>query len=271
LEAATHRTYAARDVRDVLALCYHAVSPDWASEMAVTPARLEAQVHALLRRGYRSAGFHSAVTGAGGRRALAVTFDDGFRSVYRHARGPLERLGVDATVFVVTDFVGTGRPMVWPGIESWAAGADAGELIPMSWDELAELADAGWEIGSHTATHPHLTRCDRATLERELRASRERCEDRLGRPCRSLAYPYGDFDDRVAAAAAEAGYVTAGTLPDRLHPASPLRWPRVGVWRSDGSARFRLKVSPGFRRLRGSPAWDSLARTARAFRGTESR
>jgi peptidoglycan/xylan/chitin deacetylase (PgdA/CDA1 family) len=252
-------------VRDVLALCYHAVSPGWASELAVTPAQLEAQTRGLLRAGYRSVEFHAAVTAREPPRTLAVTFDDGFRSVYRHARDPLDRLGVPATVFVVTDFVGTERPMVWPGIESWAAGADASELVPMSWEELTELGDAGWEVGSHTCTHPHLTRCDDATLERELRGSRERCEERLGRACRSLAYPYGDFDDRVAAAAAAAGYVAACTLPDRLHPASPLQWPRVGVWRSDSEARFRLKVSPGFRRLRGSPAWDGLARGARAL------
>jgi peptidoglycan/xylan/chitin deacetylase (PgdA/CDA1 family) len=157
--------------------------------------------------------------------------------------------------------------MVWPGIESWAAGGDARELIPMSWNELGELADAGWEVGSHTSTHPRLTRCDDATLERELRGSRERCEDRLGRPCRSLAYPYGDVDERVAAAAADAGYTTACTLPDRLHPPSPLQWPRVGVWRGDTDARFRLKVSPGFRRLRGSPAWAALAWAPRAAAG----
>jgi len=258
-------------VADVLALCYHAVSPRWVSELSVTPGRLEAQLRLLLRRGYSGSGFHRAVTAPQGPRTVVVTFDDGYRSVYRHARAPLERLGVVATVFVVTDCVDGAVPMSWPGIEAWGRGPDAGELVPMTWDELGELASAGWEIGSHTATHPHLTQCDDVTLERELRSSRERIEERLQRPCWSLAYPYGDVDERVATAAADAGYVTACTLPDRLHPPSPLLWPRVGVWHSDTDARFRMKVSPGFRRLRGSPAWGMVARAPRTLAGARSR
>jgi peptidoglycan/xylan/chitin deacetylase (PgdA/CDA1 family) len=257
------RRMLAREVSELLALCYHAVSPRWRADISVTPARLEAQLRVLLRRGYRSAAFHDGVTARDGARTLAVTFDDGFRSVHEHARATLDRLGVRGTVFV-----GARRPMRWPGIDSWAGGPDAGKLMPMSWDEVVELADDGWEIGSHTATHPYLTSCDDATLERELRGSRERCEDRLGRPCRSLAYPYGDVDDRVAEAAAAAGYLTACALPDRMHAASPLRWPRVGVWHDDGDARFRMKVSPGLRRLRETRAWSPLASGWRSLAGS---
>ena len=252
---------------DVLALCYHAVSRSWDAGMAVTPERLEAQLRLLIERGYRGATFHQAVTAPPARRTVAVTFDDGFRSVYEHALEVLDRLGVPGTVFVVTDFVGSAEPMCWRGIQEWVGGPSADELIAMSWHQLRQLADAGWEIGSHTRTHPPLTHCDDDALERELRGSREVCEERLGRPCLSLAYPYGDVDGRVVQAAGAAGYETACTLPDHFGRPMPLRWPRIGVWRGDSGVRFRAKVSPRFTALRASPAWTPVQAVRRAVTG----
>jgi peptidoglycan/xylan/chitin deacetylase (PgdA/CDA1 family) len=122
--------------------------------------------------------------------------------------------------------------------------------MPMSWAELRMLADAGWEIGSHTATHPHLTQIDDATLRTELTRSKMACEQGLGRPCASIAYPYGDVDARVVAATAAAGYQSAAALPRRLNGRGDLEWPRIGVYHADDERRFRLKVSPSIRRLR---------------------
>jgi peptidoglycan/xylan/chitin deacetylase (PgdA/CDA1 family) len=125
----------------------------------------------------------------------------------------------------------------------------------MSWEELATLAAAGWEIGGHTRTHPHLTELDDATLADELRASRVDCESNLGLPCRSFAYPYSDEDERVVKATGEAGYTAAGTLPATLHPPAPLHYPRLGIYRDDEGLRFRLKTSPTMLRLRAGREW----------------
>src|SRR2546425_309694 len=153
-------------VTDVIVLCYHAISERWHGELAVPPGRLEAQIGSLLERGYRAATFHEAVTAPPAPKTVAVTFDDGFRSVFEHGFPVLARLGVPASIFVVTDLLGDRRPMAWPGIDRWLRGPDTAELTPVSWGELRQLADAGWEIGSHSCTHPHLTRCDDASLER---------------------------------------------------------------------------------------------------------
>jgi peptidoglycan/xylan/chitin deacetylase (PgdA/CDA1 family) len=252
-----------RQVTDVLVLCYHAVSDRWPADLSVTPSQLEAQVGFLLERGYRGVTFDEAVTAPPAPKTLAVTFDDGFRSTFEHGFAVLSTLGLPATIFVVTEFIDGTAPMAWPGIDHWLGGRHESELAPVSWTELQQLAAAGWEIGSHTRTHPRLTRCDDTTLERELRGSRERCEAQLGRPCRSLAYPFGDFDARIERAAADAGYATACTLPDRLRASTPLTWPRIGVWRSDTPVRFRIKVSSTFRKVRSSPAWPAVAAVRR--------
>jgi hypothetical protein len=72
----------------------------------------------------------------------------------------------------------------------------------------------------------------------------------MGRPCRSIAYPYGDVDARVIEATRAAGYELAAALPKRHGSRDPLDWPRVGVYHGDDLRRFKLKVSPLLRRLR---------------------
>jgi peptidoglycan/xylan/chitin deacetylase (PgdA/CDA1 family) len=232
----------------ILVLEYHAVSETWPADLAVTPAQLHDQLEWLVGRGYAGATFSDAVTSRPFGRTLVVTFDDAYLSVLEHARPILASLGLPGTVFVVTDFADSGRPLDWPRSKDWRGGPYEHELRGMTWRQLAELAETGWEIGSHTRTHPRLSRLPGDALARELRESREACERALGRPCSSLAYPYGDFDARVAAHAGEAGYKVAAT--EALGPPEPLMWPRVGIYRADSLARFRLKVSPTIRRLR---------------------
>lgn len=250
---------------EVLVLCYHAVSPSWPAPVSVTPARLEAQLELLVSRGYRGATLSQAVSSPPGDRTLAVTFDDGFSSVVDLALPIMSRLGLVGSLYVVTDFVGAPGPMCWPGIDRWLGGPHEPELAPVTWDHVGRLREAGWEIGSHTRSHPRLTQLDDRALAAELRGSREECERRTGVRCETLAYPYGDVDDRVVAAAAAAGYVAAAALPKRFRE-RPLEWPRVGVYHRDDERRFRSKVSPAVRRARASPAW-GLAEAARVRLG----
>lgn len=252
---------------DVIVLCYHAVSADWPEVTAVTPANLEKQLRWIAGRGYRGVTFHEAITSPPGRKLVAVTFDDGFRSIFETAFPVLSDVGLPGTVFVPTTFVDAGAPLAWPGLERWLSSPHRRELAPLSWNELRELAAHGWEIGSHTCTHPDLTRLDDASARAELTRSRHVCEERLERGCRSLAYPYGAVDDRVVAHAGEAGYVSACLLTWRLPPPRALAWPRVGVFRGDGQLRFRAKVSRGVRRVREPRAWDTLQAFAARVRG----
>ena len=70
--------------------------------------------------------------------------------------------------------------------------------------------------------------------------------------CTSVAYPYGDVDARVVAAAAAAGYRAGAALPKQwpATPYDPLEHPRVGIWHRDRRPRFALKTSPLVRRAR---------------------
>jgi peptidoglycan/xylan/chitin deacetylase (PgdA/CDA1 family) len=244
-------------VSDSFVLCYHAVSPTWAAALSITPESLERQLSWLVRRGWRGTTFSKAVLDPPAGRTVAVTFDDAFASVLGLAHPILSSLGLRATVFAPTAFMSARAPLSWSGIEQWAGTPSAPELESMSWNELAALSDDGWEIGSHTHTHPHLTQLDDESLHRELAESREAVARHLDRPCTSIAYPYGDVNERVVAATRAAGYDAGAALSSRLTALGPLRWPRVGIYHGDTWSRFRLKGSRPMRLLRASPLWPS--------------
>lgn len=244
---------------DVLVLCYHAVSPTWPIGMAIRPASLEEQVRHVLAQGYEPATFVDAATAPPARKTFSVTFDDAFLSVFEHGLPILERLGVPATVFVSTDFADTPeKPLIGPVLQPFLGTEHERDLLPMGWSQLHVLAEKGWEVASHTVSHPFLTTVDDAELERQLTESRSRLIAEFG-TCRTIAYPSGDHDDRVVAFTGRAGYDVAGTLPKRFpDPIPPLRYPRVSVQRDDSLSTFRVKVSPLTRRLRRTAAWDAL-------------
>jgi peptidoglycan/xylan/chitin deacetylase (PgdA/CDA1 family) len=209
-------------VRSVV-LCYHAVSPTWEHRLCLPPAQLLRQVRAL-RRFTR----------------IHVTFDDAFRSI-ESVLPPLRDLGVPLTVFVCSGYADAGgAPLLIPELESDDPD-DLEGLRTMSWDELRGLAADGVGIGSHTVSHAHLTRIGEAELARELSESKQRIEGELGRPCRLLAYPYGEHDARVRAAAQDAGYEAAFGL--REARGDPFALPRVDLYRRHTALRTLVRVA----------------------------
>lgn len=223
--------------RPPLVLCYHGASAEWVTGLSIAPEVIVAQLEALVRRGFRGAQAEDVVEGDG--KLLHVTFDDAYRSVER-VLPDLERLGVPATIFVCSALAPDGRGV---GVAELAGerAAYPDELLTMDWPTLRRLADAGVEIGSHTRTHAHLTQLGDEELERELVESRREIADALGRPCRFLAYPYGEEDERVRAAARAAGYEAGFGLPGRR--GDRMSVPRVGLYRRDTPLRVRLKTS----------------------------
>lgn len=119
---------------------------------------------------------------------LSVTFDDGYVDNFTIAAPILRKLGVPATFFVTTSFIGTAIVAPW----------DDGLKMPqkwMSWDHVRELASRGFEIGSHTDTHVNLSTTAPPKVREDLVASKEKLERELGAAARLFAYPFGGRED----------------------------------------------------------------------------
>lgn len=171
-------------------LTYHAIDTS-GSVISTDPSWFAETLDALVEAGFRAVDLGDWV--ARGRpevdRGFALTFDDGLRSILDVA-DVLARHRVPATVFLVSDRMGGDND--WPGQPGTIPRAPL-----LSWSDLDALAAAGFRFAAHGRTHRRLDRCDDDTLERELRGSRDAIEQRLGRPCRLLAYPYGLATARV--------------------------------------------------------------------------
>ena len=97
-------------------------------------------------------------------------------------------------------------------LPSEGSGDDAGDVYSMmTWKQVIEMSRNGVEIGAHTVSHPLLTYEDATTVERELRASKQTLEQKVGKNVRSFAYPNGDCDERVRRCVEQAGYECAFT------------------------------------------------------------
>jgi peptidoglycan/xylan/chitin deacetylase (PgdA/CDA1 family) len=173
---------------------------------------------------------------------VGITFDDALSSSFRNGVEELLRRGLPVLVFVPTGSL--GRP---PGWFRHVRPPAEGDLV-LSPDELRHYAHRGVRFGSHTVSHPHLSRVRDEQLLRELVDSRRELESVLGGTVDMLAFPYGDYDGKVLLHAQRAGYRTVfGSIPELSTMAlDGFLLTRVNVSVSDPMPGFDLKIRGGY-------------------------
>ena len=224
-------------VRPVV-LVYHGVGPPEGdpNKLLVSLEHLEAHIRLLQRLGYRFLTAEELLDEGGPPRprTAVITFDDGFRSWLTEVAPLFARLGVRGTFYVCPGLFGRTH---------WDVDGEAGRLLDQ--DDARALVEAGMELGAHSQTHADLLLVDERELAFELSESRTAVERITGRPCRTMAYPYGLHDERVTEAAAEAGYELAfAWLPG---PWRQLAAPRLPAPPRHGALRLALRLA-GIRR-----------------------
>ena len=247
-------------------LCYHAVDPDWTSPMSVAPEYFAAQCAWLARRRAVVPLSESLSrldsSGRLPRATAALTFDDGFRSVYDHALPVLSRHGLPATVFLVAQTLTTAGQGV-----DWVDTPPTYELKTLDMDQVKEMQAAGVSFESHSYSHADLTALSFEDCVRDLRDSRELLETLLGHPVTLLAYPRGRHNESVRAAAQRAGYTHAFTLPEAKEAPGPYAVPRVGLYRGNSLTGLRVKSARPYLTLRTGLPYELHRRGRRATAG----
>lgn len=230
-------------------LCYHSVHPH-KTFASLTPELFERHLEWLGSscdvRPLREA-FCSVRRNHGNNKlpVVALTFDDGYADNYEYAFPLLNKYQIPATFFLTAGFIEKDRRV----LERFRMlrQSDSEDTRPLEWSQIREMTSAGIQFGAHTYSHPNLGRLSRAAACVELRCSREIIEDRLGRPIRLMAYPFGKptrhFTAETMALAAETGYEYAAAVLYRgIRPADPkLGVPRFVIARDDlGTLRDKV-------------------------------
>jgi peptidoglycan/xylan/chitin deacetylase (PgdA/CDA1 family) len=164
----------------------------------------------------RAAGFTSgsllSCAAPAQKKKIVLTFDDGYVNALRYGLEPLAQAGFTAVQFLVADLLGKSNQ--WDAL--------VGEVQEPMMD-IAQVKDwlaAGHDIGSHTLTHPYLTRLTMQQVSEEISASRKKLENLFGRPIEHFCYPYGDCNEAVRDLVMEAGYKTACTTISGVNTAA---------------------------------------------------
>lgn len=244
-------------------LCYHSVTSGWDDPVSVEPADFERQC-AILARSTTVVPLPALVDrlAAGGSTpagTTVLTFDDGFLDYVQDAVPIMSRHGLTATMYIVAGSLQPGGIPV-----DWITGLPAADAPPlMSPEQIKDLHDRGWDIGSHTMRHADMPTLSEAECLADFRESRELLEDLLGAPVTTLAYPFGHHAPHVRRAAEQAGYRCAVALPEGPEEAGPFAIPRTGIYRGNPEWKFRVKNNEWYARVRTSELYRRLTGAGR--------
>ncbi len=228
---------------DAVVLLYHHVGRDTPPSTSVTPRLFADHLDYLQQHHYQVVPLSRIVSAVRSGsplpdRTVAITFDDGYRSVYRQAAPLLARHGYPFAVFVTTGYV------------------DAGSGDFMTWDELRALEKQGAEIANHSRSHEHYVYRPPAespaqwqrSIRADIQGAQQRLEDELDHPLHALAYPYGEFRPALTALAADLGFTAfgqqSGPIGAHSDPQALPRFPMTGAYGRVDQLAEKLRTRP---------------------------
>jgi len=202
------------------------------------------QMDELLRIG-TPVGVEAEVPVPEGRRHIAVTFDDGFGSVFRNAISELAKRRICCCVFVPVGQL--GKKPGW--IKNPPEGGSGESVVTVG--ELARCQEELVTIGSHGVTHSDLTRLPEEQARQEIMDSRTELESLLGKEVRFFAFPYGAYNERAVQWAKDAGYCRAFSIIPTLRPPTENQFlfGRIDTSTEDWMIEYRLKLLGAYRWL----------------------
>lgn len=225
-------------------LMYHRVAPagpDYLARYRIRPDVFEEQLRYLHDEGFHTIDLEEWRRAMQAnkpipRRAVILTFDDGYRDFIKYAWPSLKRYNFSAIVFLVADKIGQSNS--WDNI--------FGEEVPLlGWKDILQLQDKGIRFGSHSATHPHLTELSHAGVVNEGARSRAILERGLKTPVTAFAYPHGSEDRAVQHLIGACGYtfgLSCRPGPSKLNDPL-LGLPRIEITGSDDIREFISRIN----------------------------
>jgi peptidoglycan/xylan/chitin deacetylase (PgdA/CDA1 family) len=221
-------------------LMYHYISvpPEdadvYRTDLSVTPQNFREQMAYLAENGYTTIDFYDLALAITNKielpaKPVIITLDDGYVDNYDNAFPILQEYGLEATFFVVTEFIDNG----YDGY--------------LTWEMVREMAAAGMRIESHSRSHPDLRRQEREFLIWQLLGSQETIAAHIGYTPRFFSYPSGRYDEETIVVLRELDYWGAVTTAGGKWHGFEQRyqWPRLRVRHTTPLPEFIDLVDPG--------------------------
>jgi len=179
-------------------LNYHQINNNDHNSLTLSDTEFEAQMEYLYKTGYTAISPNQLADYVQYGKELPlnpvlITFDDGYEDNYKVAYPILQKYHFTATIFIITDFV-----------------SRYGKYL--TWDQIREMNDSGITFEDHTLSHVALTKASDEDERNQLVKSKEALEWHLGKKVDYLAYPGGEYDQRVIQLTKNAGYRAAFTV-----------------------------------------------------------
>jgi peptidoglycan/xylan/chitin deacetylase (PgdA/CDA1 family) len=183
------------------------------------------------------------------KRAVVITFDDGYRDNYLNALPVLKQNNLKANIFISTDYISGDGFFPWLKItdEMKPYALKSEEWLPLTRDQILEMGH-DFVIGSHAQSHNELNNMAPEKVRTELTGSRDKLEKLLGRPVNIFCYPFGEPGKKVREAVGMAGYKICVTSQWGGNNAKSdlLRLKRITIEGTDSLGRFIRKVEGAY-------------------------
>ncbi|VAW92007.1 Polysaccharide deacetylase [hydrothermal vent metagenome] len=213
-------------------------------QLTVTPVVFDTQMQ-YLSRNYNVVSLDTATKALYSSKInsgnVVVTFDDGYLDNLEYALPILKKYNIPATIYVTTDFCNQDK--------SHPRYKKSDKRLHLDWDEVSELNKLNnITIGSHTISHPYLSRLDEIAAENEILRSKEIIESKLNTQVQHFCYPSGDFGAREVALIKDAGYLTAVTVSPGKNRCKVSRFElnRTEMTDKDSTKELFLKLNGSF-------------------------
>lgn len=161
------------------------------TNLSVSPEKFSSELDLIKSKGYEAITFEDINNGNIPNKPIILTFDDGYKDFYQNAYSELKKRNMKAVSFIITN--------------------DIGQNEYMNNNEIKEISNYGIEIGSHTLSHPDLSKLSSAKAEIEIAQSKKNLEELISKNIISFCYPSGKYTPETENIVKTAGYKFATT------------------------------------------------------------
>jgi len=204
----------------------------------IRPEKFRKQIEFLLNFGFEFTTLSGLTANRNKSNLIALTFDDGYQDIYTYAFPVLRNYNIPATIFLIANVIGCDN--------SWDVNLGGIRYRHLDSDEIKELLQNGWEMGSHGLSHHLLVGMPSSQMQAELQTSKEIIESRFNTKVRFFCAPFGKLNRKIIEMAQQVGYQgLCGFFPFKYYHLNPPDYLllRLAVYPFDSLAAIKRKLA----------------------------